>query len=93
MPDVVRDLLINGTAVEKLGARDISEREARQLLWNVNVVTHNPAGGGANRQLLIGLTGGGRALTLVVERTLEPSSWLVVTGRTAAKSERKMLGG
>jgi hypothetical protein len=93
VPYVVRALLIDETAVEKLGARDISEREARQLLWNVNVVTHNSARGGANRQLLIGLTDGGRVLTLVVERTMEPDSWLVVTGWSAAKSERKMLGG
>lgn len=40
----------------------------------------------------MGLTDGGRALTLVVERTIEPTSWLVVTGWTATKDERRMLG-
>ena len=44
------------------------------------------------RRLLIGLIDGGRALTLVIERTLEPTTWLVVTGWNSTQRERKMLG-
>jgi hypothetical protein len=94
MADVVRELLTTEAAVEKLGARGISDEEARQLLRNVNVVVRNPgAKGDAERRLLIGCTDGGRVLTLVVEETMEPTSWVVVTGWTAAIDERKMLGG
>ena len=44
-----------------------------------------------NRRMLIGRTDGGRSLTLVVERTIEPSIWLVITGWNSSKRERKML--
>jgi hypothetical protein len=43
------------------------------------------------RRLLIGHTDGGRALTLVVEPTVEPTTWLAITGWTATRVERKML--
>jgi hypothetical protein len=45
------------------------------------------------RRLLIGETDGGRVLTLVIERTVEPTTWLVVTGSSATDSERKLLVG
>ena len=90
MPDEVNDLLINETGIEKLGARGISEREARQVLQNDNAIGPNPRGG-EERRLLVGLTDGGRVLTLVVERTLEPGSWIVVTGWNSTKSQRKIL--
>jgi hypothetical protein len=32
------------------------------------------------RRLLIGRTDGGRALTLVIEQTIDPTTWLIVTG-------------
>jgi hypothetical protein len=32
------------------------------------------------RRLLIGATDGGRWLTVVIEQTLEPTTWLVITG-------------
>jgi len=39
---------------------------------------------------MLGRTDGGRPLTLVIERTLDPSDWLVVTGWDSAPHERKM---
>ena len=90
MLDVVHELVISETAAEKLGARDISEAETTQLLHNVNAIGPNPRGG-KERRLLVGLTDGGRALTPVVERTLEPSTWLVITGWNATKTQRTML--
>jgi hypothetical protein len=54
----------------------------------------NPRGGGeeGERLLLIGRTSGGRSLTLVLERTLDPTSWLIVTGWESSERERKILG-
>jgi hypothetical protein len=56
------------------------------------VTVRNPGAGDADRRLLIGRTDGGRTLTLVIERTIEPSTWLAITGWTATGHERKMLG-
>ena len=36
---------------------------------------------------------GGRALTLVIERTIDPTTWLIVTGWNATEVERRLLGG
>jgi hypothetical protein len=40
---------------------------------------------------MIGTTDGGRVLTLVIERTIEPTTWLIVTGWSATLAERRML--
>ncbi len=97
MPDVIRELVISAAAAEKLGVRDISDGEAEQLTDNRYVIAPNrgrrrrSARKMQNRRLLIGRTNGGLALTLVVEQTLDPTTWLVVTGWNASKRERKML--
>jgi hypothetical protein len=51
---------------------------------------HNPRVPG-RRRFLIGSTDGGRVLTLVIERTVEPTTWLIVTGWIATASERGRL--
>jgi hypothetical protein len=43
------------------------------------------------RRLLIGRTDGGRTLTLVIEQTLDPTTWLIVTGWDSSPRERKLL--
>jgi uncharacterized DUF497 family protein len=96
--DVIHELLATRAAVEKLGARAISIEEADQLLDNRYVILKNPGrrrrrGKALARRLVIGRTDGGRALTLVVERTREPTTWLIVTGWSATARERKILGG
>jgi uncharacterized DUF497 family protein len=83
-------------ALGKLGARGISEREAAQVLDNAYVIARNLRGRASRRQpserrALIGRTDGGRALTLVIEETIEPTSWLIITGWTATERERKLL--
>jgi hypothetical protein len=83
-------------ALGKLGARDISEEEAEQVLNNAYVIVKNLRGRAARRQpsarrTLIGHTDGGRILTLVIEETREPGSWLIITGWTATDRERKIL--
>jgi hypothetical protein len=42
--------------------------------------------------LLIGCTDGDRVLTLVIERTVDPTTWLIVTGWSSTEVERKLLG-
>jgi hypothetical protein len=83
-------------ALRKLGARDISKEEADQVLNNSYVIIKNLRGRASRRQLstrrtLIGRTDGGRSLTLVIEETLEPTSWLIVTGWNSTERERKIL--
>lgn len=90
MADVAHELRATTAAIDKLGARGISDTEADQLLRNRHVIGRNPRGSG-DRRLLVGLTDGGRALTLVIEATAEPTTWLVITGWETTERERKML--
>jgi uncharacterized DUF497 family protein len=93
MPIRISHLDASDIARMKLGARNISVTEARQLLHNRYETERDPRAprGGEPRLMLIGLTDGGRALTLVVERTPDPNSWVIVTGWTASPRERKVL--
>jgi hypothetical protein len=93
MPDAVHDLLATEVALAKLGVRNISADEAGQLPRNRHVIVRNPHAGGEldARQLMIGRTDGGRALTLVIERTIDPTTWLIVTGWSATDVERRLL--
>jgi hypothetical protein len=43
------------------------------------------------RRLLVGKTDGGRTLTLVIEQTIDPTTWLIVTGWTATDDQRRMI--
>jgi hypothetical protein len=67
--------------------------DAEQLLRNPHVIVRNPRSPAdpGKRRLLIGRTDGGRALTLVIERTADPESWLIVTGGSSTASERTMF--
>lgn len=92
MPERVAELLLTEAAIDKLGARNISVDEVHQLPHNVAVAAHNPRSNPPGRRLLlIGHTNGGRALTLAIERTADPTTWLVVTGWDATPRERRLL--
>jgi uncharacterized DUF497 family protein len=95
VPDVVFELLATEVARDKLAARGISTAEVEQVPRNEHKTVRNPRAGSepARRRLLVGRTDGGRVLTLVIERTVEPTTWLVVTGWSASDAERKLLGG
>ena len=94
VPDAVAELLVTEAALEKLGARSISAEEAEQLPRNSHLMVRNPnAPDSGTRRLLIGRTDGGRPLTLVVEQTVEPTTWLIVTGWESSDVERKLLRG
>jgi len=94
--DVVSQVLATEAALDKLGARGISAAEAEQVIWNRHVVVKNRRGSAQRRQrdvrrLLIGCGDGGRLLTLVIEETVEPTMWLLITGWDATPAERMIL--
>jgi hypothetical protein len=91
--DEVRQLLATDVALDKLGAHGISAEEAEQLPQNRHVTARNPreGDGPGGRLLLLGYTDGGRLLTLVLERTVDPTTWLIVTGWSSTEAERKIL--
>ncbi|MDQ3722114.1 MAG: hypothetical protein M3376_03390 [Actinomycetota bacterium] len=93
MGDVVHELLATEAALDKLGARAISADEAGQLPRNRHVIVRNPADPTepGTRRLLIGETDGGRVLTLVIERSIDPTTWLIVTGWTSTAVERTLV--
>lgn len=92
MPDSISELLLTEAAIDKIGARGITIEEVHQLVHNANVMVRNPRSEPPDRRgLLIGRTDGGRALTLVVERTSDPTTWLAVTGWDATPRERRLL--
>jgi uncharacterized DUF497 family protein len=81
VPPVVYDLKVRDFARVKLGRRNISAEEARQLRWNKYEMRADPhAPAGTDRYYLFGVTNGGRRLTLVIEPTTDPTTWEVVTG-------------
>jgi hypothetical protein len=89
-------LLVTDEAAEKLGARGISAAEAQQIVDNRRTILENTGRDRRNvrelhaRRLLVGPTNGGRMLTLVVERTVDPTTWLLVTGWDSSRTERRM---
>ncbi|MGD0198277.1 MAG: hypothetical protein ABSC56_10290 [Solirubrobacteraceae bacterium] len=93
MADVVHELLVTESGLEKPGARGISAEDAEQIPRSLHVAVRNSHAGGepGTRRLLIGVTDGGRALALVIEQTVEPSTWLIVTGWNATDVELRLL--
>ncbi len=97
MSDAVNQLLATEAALDKLGARGISVAEAEQTIWNLHVIVRNRRGSPERRQpdtrrLVIGQSDANRVLTLVIEETVEPTTWLLITGWDSTPAERKMLG-
>jgi hypothetical protein len=82
MPPQVFHLTFTDAARVKLGARGISTVEAEQVPQNRHEIRPSSAGRRKKdrRVFLIGQTNGGRRLTLVLEPTLDPTTWLTVTG-------------
>lgn len=75
------------------GGRRIAAHEVEQVPRNAHVVVRNPGGGDpGTRRLLIGRTDGDRCVTLVIEQTVDATTWLIVTGWASTSVERKLLG-
>ena len=96
MPDAVNQLLATEAALDKLGALGISVVEAEQTIWNRHVIVRNRRGSPERRQsdvrgLVIGQSDAYRVLTLVIEETMEPTTWLLITGWDSTTAERKIL--
>ena len=93
MPTLVHELWRRGPPSESSGlALSLPTRPASSR--NEHVIVRNLRGGAADkRRLMIGRTDGGRALTLVIEQTIEPTTWLIVTGWSSTDAERNRLEG
>jgi uncharacterized DUF497 family protein len=96
VPDAVNQLLATEAALDKLGARGISAAEAEQTIWNRHVVIKNRRGSPERpqpdaRRLVVGQSDANRFLTLVIEETMEPTTWLLITGWDSTPAERKIL--
>ena len=91
MASPIAELLATEATIEKLGARGIAIDEAQQVPRNMHLTVRDPHDGDTTRRLLIGRTDGGRILTLVIEETIDPTTWLIVTGWEAADGERRLL--
>lgn len=96
VPDAISELLATEVALDKLGARGISLLETEQTIWNRHVIVKNRRGVPERRQpstrrLLIGRSDTDRVLTLVIEETVDPTTWLLVTGWDSTSAERKIL--
>jgi hypothetical protein len=96
VPDAVNQLLATEAALNKLGARGISVVEAEQTIWNRHVIVRNRRGRPERRQpdvrrLVVGQSDANRVLTLVIEETIEPTTWLLITGWDSTPAERKIL--
>lgn len=90
MAGEVRRLGTTPATEGKLGNHGVDLAEAGQTLGNAHAVLRNSSQ--PRRRLLVGLTDGGRALTLVIEPTGDPASWLVITGWESSPAERRMAG-
>src|SRR4029078_4591160 len=89
--DVVHELIATDRALDKLGARSIAAQEPLDWVRSRHVIVANPRDRGS-RRFLIGSTDGGRVLTLVIEQTADPTTWLIVTGwhATAREASRRL---
>ena len=96
MADIVNQLLATRAALGKLGARGISIAETEQTIWNRHRIIRNRRGASARRQpdeprILIGRTHANRAITLIVEETVDPTTWPAITGWDATRAERRLM--
>ncbi len=95
--DVIYELRATIAAVEKLAARGISVDETEEMIDNRYVIRRNTGRRRHSsrkletRRIVTGHTNGGRALTLIVERTKDPTTWLIVTGWPATPEERRRI--
>ncbi len=76
--------------VEKLAQHGIQPTEVLQIFENMFTVRRNKKSGSGERQL-IGVTNGGRVLTIILASTLVPDRWRPVTGWEATTAERRAL--
>jgi len=91
-PDAISALRVTEAAIEKLGARGITTQDARKVPRSDHNDVPNPhAVGTSTRRLLIGRTTGGRARTQVIEQSVDPTTWPIVTGWDASAREGEHL--
>lgn len=95
--DTIYELHVSIASIDKLAAHGISVDEAQELIDNRYAIRRNTGRRRRSRRkldtrrIVTGHTNGGRALTLVVERTKDPTTWLIVTGWPATGPERRRI--
>jgi hypothetical protein len=90
VPDVVHQLVATERALDKLAA-GVSRRTSRRRCDTTGTSSSTIRAIRSAGGFLIGSTDGGRVLTLVIEQTVDPTTWLIVTGRSATEAERRIL--
>jgi hypothetical protein len=84
----IRTELTDQEVTDRIGrARGFLDRRwtGRVVTSAAYAVVRNPRD--RRRRLLLGVTHGGRALTLVIDRPSDPTTWLVVTGWGSTTAE------
>jgi hypothetical protein len=82
-------LVVNSLAGSKLAARGIAPSEVEQVRRNGPYVTRNPHPRVPGSRLMVGVTDGGRTLTVVIQPDADDASvWHVMTGWDASRRER-----
>jgi hypothetical protein len=78
-------------AVRMLTTRGISTAEVNQLPHNAYMAVRRRRNAAVwKRYTLVGHTDGERPLTIVIEETCDPASWLVITGWKSSIRERTL---
>ena len=95
--DTIYELRVTHATIEKLAAHGISVDETEELVDNRYVIRRNTGRRRRSRhkletrRIVTGNTNGGRTLTLIVERTKNPTTWLIITGWPSTRGERRRI--
>ena len=81
----IDELRISAGAADELARHAVDPDEALDVLWDDPYFCRDKESG---RRQMIGRSVGGRLLTIIVEPTIEPLVWDVVTGWPADKGEQ-----
>lgn len=86
----VATLVFDEHNLREMARHGVSDREAAQLVWNRHVVAANPRGEPSS-VLLIGVTNGGRCLTVPLAPTRDPTTWRPATGFDASRHQQALF--
>jgi hypothetical protein len=86
----IAELEFDDDNIEELAGHSITPQEITQILQNRFTVRRNKKNRAGDRQL-IGLTNGGRVITVILAPTHLPDRWRPVTGWDSADAERRAI--
>ena len=91
LPIAIYFLEFDDENINHISGHGIAPEEIEQVTGNAYVTARNPSGP-KDRIFMIGLTDGGRALTVVLEATRDDVVWRPITGWDSTSRERKFQG-